>query len=137
MKNFSGTRSALWAEIEIAQNQAEKKEFDIAVEKYSKVLNDLPASDPLLALVTFGRAQAEEGRNNFEKAIGDYSVLKTTVGYESIGYTGAARILEIQGKAEEAITELEQYLGVLMGDNPNNSEKIIITEKISRLKATL
>ncbi len=134
--NFSGTDSAQWAKIEIARHYIDKKEFDIASQKYAEITTDISATSPLYPLVIYGIAQAEEGQKNYEKAVQQYTILKNTKGFENIGYTGVARILEIQGNIEGAIKEFEEYLGVLVGDNPNSQEKLFISAKISRLKAS-
>ncbi len=137
MKDFSGTESALWAKVEIAWHYIENGNFTTAIEEYSIARKELKESNPLYALVTYGLAQAQEGNNSLDEAIKEYSLLKTIKGYENIGYTGVARINEVQGKPEEAIKEFEQYLGILIGEDPNNPEKAYVTEKITRLKATM
>lgn len=136
-KNFSGTDSALWASIEIARYHVDKKEFEKASAKYTEVRTNVKVTNPVYPLVTFGLAQAEEAQKNFSEALQEYSILKTTKGYESLGYSGAARIFEVQNDKEAAIKELEQYIGILMGESPTSPEKAFIDEKISRLKAAM
>lgn len=137
IEKFSGTESALWARVEIAQHHIGEKKYDAARQQYATVRADLKEPQPLYALVTYGIAQSEEGLGSYDKAIQEYSILKTTDGYEGIGYTGVARIYETQGKIEDAIKEYQQYQGVVATDNPSNQEYIYISEKISRLKAAM
>lgn len=132
--DFSGTSAALWAKIELARYYITKSEHKTALQHYQEVSQAIDETNPLFALVAFGIAQTEESLSNYDSAIQEYSILKTINGFESIGYTGAARIYEVQGQNENAIKELEEYLGTLIGEAPESAERLYISEKISRLK---
>lgn len=137
INNFSGTDAATWAKIEIAQSYSSDSRFDQSLNQYADVRKDVTVKDPLYPLITFGIAQAEEALGNLENALREYTSLQSYIGYEGIGYTGAARIFEVQEKYSEAIRELEKYQGVLIGDNVNSPEKIYIENKIIALKGLM
>ncbi len=132
--DFAGTAAARWAKIELARHATSKADYTAALQHYQDVQKNIDDTNPLFPLVVFGIAQAEEALSNYDSAIQEYSILKSINGFESIGYTGAARIYEVQGKFDTAVQELEEYLGTLNGDAPESAEKIYISEKISRLK---
>jgi len=135
ISDFSGTQSALWAKVEIAQIQINDKKYEESLQVYNEVRKEIKQENPLYPLVTFGIAQAEEALQNYQPAVTAYTTLKTITGYEDIGYNGIARLYEVQQKYEEAIKELEEYLGVLMSDEQTSQEKEYISVKINRLKA--
>lgn len=134
---YSGTDPAMWAKIELARHSQEKGAYDYALEGYLDLRASVKDSNPVIALLTFGIAQAYEALENFDKALEEYETLKNTSGYENIGYSGIARIYEIQGKFEEAVNTYEQYLGVLGTDPAGSGEKAYISEKLTRLKASM
>ena len=134
VNDYAGTAAARWAKIELARHFTSKADNAAALQHYQDVRQSIDDTNPLFALVVFGIAQAEEALSNYDSAVQEYSILKTINGFESIGYTGAARIYEVQGKNDSAVQELEEYLGTLIGDAPESAEKIYTSEKISRLK---
>jgi hypothetical protein len=56
-------------------------------------------------------------------------------GYRGLGLLGMARIYEIKGKTDKALSVYEQYMGTIAGENPNDPERAFVAEKIGRLKA--
>jgi predicted negative regulator of RcsB-dependent stress response len=136
-EEFSGTGSALWANIEIGRYYMEKADFATALQYYQTIRKDVDQDNPLSPLVTFGIAQADEALAKFDEAVNEYGTLKTITGYESIGYNGTARIYEVQGNLERAVNEYEQYMGTMMGISSTNPEKLYIEAKLSALKAQM
>lgn len=134
---YSGTGSGIWARIEIARYYMENDDFDKALQSYLTIRESIESDNPLNNLVTFGVAQAHESMENYDSAALEYEKLKKIKGYENIGYTGVARIFEVQGNLEKAINEYEQYMGTFPGSSANNPEKRYISEKLSALKAQL
>ncbi len=134
IENYSGTASSSWAKIELARHYTDKAEYSSALQYYKDVRQSIKDTNPVYPLVLYGIAQTEESLANYDAALQEYSVLKTTDGFESIGYTSAARIYEVMGNNDSAVKELEQYLGTLLGDAPESPEKLYVNEKISRLK---
>jgi len=136
-EEYAGTDPARWARIELARQAQKDGDSEEALRLYETVRRSLDQENSLYPLVIFGIAQAEEAAQKYEKALDEYQALKNIAGYESIGYNGAARIYEIQGKTEQAINQYEQYLGALDGDAAGSGERAYILEKLNRLKASL
>lgn len=134
---FSGTDAANWARIELAREAIGSGEFEQALQYYREVHENVEATNPVYPLVIFGLAQVQEALGNYDKASEHYSALKNITGYEGIGYGGTARIYEIQGNIQSAINEYEQYRGTLNGEFAGTGEHAYVTEKISRLKASM
>jgi len=135
--DYSGTDAANWAKIELARDAIQNDGLETALQQYSEVSEDVKVENPLYPLVTFGLAQVQESLAHYDAAINHYTTLKNISGYESIGYNGTARIYEIQGNIQSAINEYEQYRGTLNGDSAGTGEHAYVTEKISRLKASM
>ncbi|MBB5346470.1 tetratricopeptide repeat protein [Desulfoprunum benzoelyticum] len=131
---FAGTASARWAEVELAHLTMAGSKFKEAAEQYRRIRNDLDRSDPLYALTSFGFAQAKEAGHEYDEASAAYQELKDIDGYQAIGYTGIARILESQGKTDKAIETLTTYLSTLADKAPTDPGKRIIEDRIARLK---
>ncbi len=134
-EEYSGTGSGIWARIEIARYYMENDNFEEALQSYLTIRENVDNDNPINNLVTFGVAQAHESMEKYDSAALEYEKLKNIIGYESIGYTGAARIFEVQGKLDRAVNEYEQYMGTLPGSMTENLEKRYISEKLSALKA--
>lgn len=132
--DFAGTSSARWAEVELAHLAMGSSKFKEAAEQYRRIRSDLDTSDPLYALTIFGFAQAKEADHEYDAASAAYQELKDIDGYQAIGYTGVARILETQGKTDKAIETLTTYLSTLADKAPTDPGKRAIEDKIARLK---
>ena len=135
--DFSGTDSALWARVELARFSIENEEYQKALQQYTEIRGSLPKGSPMYPLVTFGIAQAQEFLDDYQAALQEYALLKNTTGYENIGYSGTARLHELQENIEAAINEYEQYLAILDERGSRAPERSYITEKLTRLKAGL
>lgn len=133
--DFSDTSSARWAMLELAHIDMRNGDFKKAAEKYAGVRQKIKSKDPLLGLVSFGIAQAEEAGNEYDRAFGEYQSLSKIEGYQSIGLLGMGRIHEIKGETEKALSVYEQYMALLVGQDQDNPEKAFISAKIGRLKA--
>lgn len=133
--DFSGTSSAVWAQVELAHLDVQNGKFAEAAEKYNRLKQDLDADTPLYALTIFGIAQAHEANHAYKEAIEAYQLLKDIKGYQAIGYTGMARIQETQGEIAKAMETLNGYFATLAGEPATDANKRFIEEKLARLKA--
>lgn len=133
--DYSGTAAAKWAKIELGRTFTEKGEHKVALTHYREVIEELDKENPLYPLVVFAIAQAEEAQGNYDMARSEYTHLQKIKGFENVGYTGAARIFELTEDKQQAIKTLEEYLGTMIGEQPDNVQKLYISEKIARLKA--
>lgn len=135
-KNFSGDGAAVWAEVEIAHEALLNKEYAKAAELYVAISEDADEKSPLYLLAIYGAAQAEEGAGNLSDALKYYDMLKSKPGYESVGFAGVARIQERNKEYDKALATYELYLGELADYPSTYPEKILVEEKIAKIKAT-
>jgi len=135
-QEYEGTDSSLWANITIGHEQIENREFDQAINTYNAIRADVKQTSPLYNLLSAALAQAYEAAGHNNKAVAEYSYLKQQQGYENIGYSGIARIHELNGEKQQALDVYEDYLATLTNVRDRN-QKMLIEEKIARIKATL
>jgi predicted negative regulator of RcsB-dependent stress response len=133
--DFPGTSAALWAQVELAHIDMNAGSFKDAAEKYTAVRGKVGTPDPLYALVTFGVAQAEEAGKEYDQALLEYQSLAKIEGYQALGLLGMGRIHEMKGEKDKALSDYELYMSTMVGDNRNDPEKALVSEKIGRLKA--
>ena len=133
-EDFSGTPSALWATVELGHQAMRDSLYTAAIKYYSQVLEKINSSNPMYNLVSYAIAQANEAGKNYEAAASVYSALKDIEGFKDQGYRGMARVFEAQGEKEKALAVYEEYLGTFLGETQNNENKIMIMEKITRLR---
>ncbi len=131
---FSGTPSALWADTELGHIAMKNGEYEKAATQYRTVRDKIKDSNPMYGLLTFGIAQANEAWKKYELSTAMYSELKAVDGYKDEGYLGMARVLEAQNEKQKALAVYEEYLGTFLGDNANERVKVMIQEKITRLR---
>ncbi len=135
VEEFSDTDSARWARVELAHIDMKNGKFTAAAGQYAQIKKEINPLNPLYGLVTFGMAQAQEAGKQYDAAFDDYQSLAKLEGYRGIGLLGMARIYEIKGKSDKALSVYEQYMATNEGENPNDPEKAFVAEKIGRLKA--
>ena len=133
--DFSGTSSARWARVELAHIDMKNANFKAAAEKYTGVRGEIKSTDPLFGLVSFGIAQAKEAEKDYDHAFSEYVTLSKIEGYQPVGLSGMARIHEMKGEKEKALSVYEQYMATFAGEDRNDPERAFIAEKIGRLKA--
>lgn len=131
---FSGTPSALWAEIELGHMAMKEGDFTTAAKTYEGARSDVKISNPVYGLLTYGMAQAQEADKNYQASSSIYAELKEIEGYTDEGFIGMARVLEAQGERAKAIGVYEEYLGTFLGEEGNIRTKRMIQEKITRLR---
>jgi predicted negative regulator of RcsB-dependent stress response len=132
--DFSGTPSALWATVELGHLAMKDKLYTKAGQYYSQVREEISAANPMYGLLTYGIAQAEEAGKNYLVASASYSTLKEIEGYKDEGFMGMGRVLEAEGKNQEALAVYEEYLGSFLGEEQNQRMTTMIQEKITRLR---
>ena len=132
---YAGTSSALWARVELGHLDMNNGSYGDAAKKYTEVLADVKAANPLYPLVLFGLAQALEGEKRYAEASKQYDLLKNIKEYEQIAYAGMGRIEETQGNTDKAIAIYNDYL-LFMGQNAAYAaDQAEIKAKIARLTA--
>ncbi len=132
---YAGTSSALWARVELAHLDMKNGSYGDAAKKYTAILPDVKASNPLHPLVVFGLGQALEGEKRFADAMKQYDLLKDIKGYEQIAYTGMGRIEEAQGNIDKAIAIYNDFLLFMGEDAAYSQDQAEIKAKVARLKA--
>lgn len=133
VEDYSGTDSALWAQVEIANQQMEAKEFAKAQVLYNSIIDITEEDNPLYPLSLFGEAQALENQEKYEEARAIYVKMKDVAGYKELAYFGIGRTHEAQKNIDSAIETYNEYL--LSSVEGETQAKKIAEAKIVRLKA--
>jgi len=131
---FDGTDAALWARINRAQTLLDAADMSEARQEFSSIKGDIKKSSLLYPLVTIGVAQSAEATGDYDAAAREYQALVDIEGYSAIGSLGAARVYEMQGNRDKALELYENYLADI--DPGAVLQKVMVEEKIARLKAT-
>lgn len=132
---YAGTDSALWARIDLAHIDMQNGSYADAAKKYTAILPDVKAANPLYPLVLFGLGQAMEGDKRYAEASQQYNLLKDIQGYEQVAFAGMGRIEEAQGNSEKAIAIYNDFLLFMGEDAAYSQEQAAIKAKVARLKA--
>ncbi len=130
---YSGTDSALWAQVEVANQQMLASEFDKAQAGYNAIVSETKEDNPLYPLSLFGQAQALESLKKYDEARAVYMKMKDVAGYKEIAYFGIGRTYEAQGDISTAIKTYDEYiLSIVEGET---QAKKLAEAKVVRLKA--
>jgi len=135
--DYAGTPASTWAQLELGHAELNDGKFAQAVERYTSVRESVGKKSPLYPLITYGIARALEAQKEYAGALAEYEVVKGIEGFESIGTLGMAKIHEIEGRKKKALEIYEQHLSSFEGEQQNNPDKILIEEKIARIRATM
>ncbi len=132
--DYSGTPSALWAQVELGHEAMKSGEYTKAAARYTAVRKKVREKNPQFALLTYGIGQANEAAADYAAASVAYGELKDIAGYEDEGYRGLARVLEAQGDRKKALSVYEEYMGTFLGEKTDSELKKLVEEKITRLR---
>ncbi len=132
--DYPGTTSARWARVELANIDLKNGKFKAAAEQYGKIKREIEPANPIFGLVCYGLAQAREAGKEYDLAFNEYQGLSKIDGYQGIGFLGMARIYEIKGEKDKALSVYQQYMATVAGQNTNDPERAFVSEKIGRLK---
>jgi predicted negative regulator of RcsB-dependent stress response len=133
---FSGTDSALWAEVSVARELARLGRTEEAQATFTTLLSRVEKKSALKPLIEFSAAQTSEALGDYAAAAQMFESLKNVEGYQGIAYGGLGRLRELQGDMAGALQVYEEQLGALSG-SANASETAHVEEKIARIKASL
>ena len=89
VKDYGRTNAALWSRIELAHLDYKEGRYDAAAAKYEKVLDKLPAANPLVPLTRLNLAQSYEQIDQYDKALAQYDLLKKSPGWRGFSLAGA------------------------------------------------
>ena len=132
---YGSTSSGLWAEINKAHEFAREGKTDEGLKKYLEIKKDIGDEDALFPLIVLGIAQLYEKKDAYEEAKKEYEKLKILKGYESLGYLGAARVLELQKDEDGALAEYREYLNNYAA-SIDIAQKALVDAKIARIEAS-
>ncbi len=133
--DFSGTTAALWARVAQGHLAMQAKKYTEAATIYTAINKNLTKTDPLYGLTLFAKARAYEAEKKFDEAYQAFELLKDLQGYRHLGYFGMGRILEEQGKIDEALGIYGQFQTVISGEANNEQEEAVIAQRMDMLKA--
>ncbi len=142
IREYGRTEAALWARVELAHLDYKEGRYEIAAEKYSEILDELSADNPLAPLTSLNLAQSYEQAGQLDQAIAQYNTLKNNTGFSNQSYLGLARIYKAKKDPAQARmayqqlligledtpdpvlkSQVEAYLAALDKDSPTNTSK--------------
>jgi len=137
-EDYSGTPTAIWAELELGHLAFQAEDYDQALTRYDRVLDDLDTDNPVMPLLRLSIAQSLEFTREYEKALTHYNRLIDEPGYAAEVYPAMGRIYEMQGDTAKAVAIYEKYLALseeepVAGDG-RNATRLLIEDKLTRLK---
>ncbi len=128
--DFSGTGSALWAQLTLAGDYMEQKEYAQAIAILQGVEGDVQRDNPLFPLLQQFAGVAHELSGDLDKALSSYESLASLPGFAAQGHIASARVYELlaqPGKAKEA------YEKAGTASNINPDQRAWIQGKINSL----
>lgn len=135
IKDYGGTSSALWAEIELAHMAMKNGSYADASTQYAAILAEVKEANPLYPLTLFSLAQALEAEKKYQEASVKYDLLQGIKGFEYLAYAGLGRLEEAQGNVDKALAVYNNFLLTIADDPSFAQARSEIEAKISRLKA--
>jgi predicted negative regulator of RcsB-dependent stress response len=130
--DFSGSKSALWAKLELGHLAFKNDNFQDAIVKYNEVLSKLSSSDSLYPLVQFSIAQAYDSMNDNDQADSAYRTLLDYTGFAAEGYLGLGRLNEKKGDNSKALEMYKSYIS--LPDIESGPTYELVQYKIANLK---
>lgn len=132
IKNFSGSKSAVWGKLELGHLAFQEKNYQGAADKYQEVLNSISASNSLYPLAEFSLAQAYESLEESAKSEAAYEKLLKYPGFAAEGYLGLGSLYEKKGDEAKALEMYESYIN--LPGLKTDSAKTMVEYKIGKLK---
>ncbi|MBU0674715.1 MAG: tetratricopeptide repeat protein [Proteobacteria bacterium] len=130
LDDFSGSSAAYWAMLEKGHALLKSGEYETALKDYREVASELSGKSPLQPYLLYGIALCLENLDRVDEAYAQYQKLSGYTGYELSGQLAMARMLELQGKAQEA---LDLYRKVQDNEKLPPQKKSIVTEKMNTI----
>jgi len=107
----SGSDAALWGIVELGHADQKAGNYQQAIERYSKALDDIDEDSPIAPLLHFSLAQAYELNKDVDNAIKQYQTVTKSLGFADMGYMALGRLYEKSGepvKARDAYEKVEK-----------------------------
>ena len=133
MNTYPRTNAALWAEIELARLDMEKKDYAAAASAYTTLLGKVGNSNPLQPLLLNALGQAQEAAGKYDDAITTYEKLQKHKAYQFIACLGLGGQYEAKKDWAKAITVYETYKAQAGGEA--GEAMAMLDEKIVQLRA--
>ncbi len=127
-----GTRAAVTAALPLGEAQLRQGQADEALASLGDYLKDSPADEPLRPTALEGRGYAYEAKGNLNEALAAFEQLSRenkTDFLNGMGLYHRARILELQGKKEEAAKQFSEIPSAAT----NTSAARLATERMAVL----
>ena len=131
---YPRTDAALWSIVELAHLDYEASRFRVAATRYETILGELPGDSSLAPLVRLNLAQSYEELQDFDKALGQYKLLKVETGFSKEAYLALGRVYVMQNEPDAARRVYEEYLNSL-GEEPDPAIEAQIQAKLAFLTA--
>ena len=99
---YSGADAALWGGLQLAHAARREGQVERAIELYEDAAKQAGVGSPLSAIIDLALGTIYEGQGELEKAFVSYEKLSAEPGFQVLGKTSQARVLELQDKGEAA-----------------------------------
>ncbi|MDR3088735.1 MAG: tetratricopeptide repeat protein [Desulfobulbaceae bacterium] len=139
MDSYPRTNAALWAEIELARLEMEKKDYTKAASAYEVLLDKVGDGNPLRPPLLDALAQAQQAAGKYDAAIAAYEKLQKYKPYQIIACMGLGGQYEAKKEWDKAIAVYQAYkaemTGQADGQGAGNETLAMLDEKIQLLRA--
>lgn len=133
IEQYSSTSAALWSRVELAHLDYQAARFQEAATRYETILEKLPGDSSLAPLVRLNLAQSYEELADYDKALGQYQLLKEITGFSKEAYLSLGRVYVLQNEPDSARRVYEEYLNSL-GEEPDPAIEGQVQAKLALLQ---
>ena len=133
IEQYPSTSAARWSSVEIAHLDYQASRFQEAATRYETILKKLPGDSSLAPLVRLNLAQSYEELADYDKALGQYQLLKEVTGFSKEAYLALGRVYVLQNEPDSARRVYEEYLDSL-GDESDPAIEDQIQAKLALLQ---
>ena len=133
IEQYPRTSAAQWSSVELAHLDYQAARFQEAATRYETILEKLPGDSSLAPLVRLNLAQSYEELADYDKALGQYQLLKEVTGFSKEAYLALGRVYVLQNEPDSARRVYEEYLNSL-GEEPDPAIEDQVQAKLALLQ---
>ena len=134
IEQYPRTSAAQWSSVELAHLDYQAARFQEAATRYETILEKLAGDSSLAPLVRLNLAQSYEELADYDKALGQYQLLKEVTGFSKEAYLALGRVYVLQNEPDSARRVYEEYLNSL-GEEPDPAIEDQVQAKLALLQS--
>ncbi|PIE57847.1 MAG: hypothetical protein CSA33_06140 [Desulfobulbus propionicus] len=138
MEKYSSMDAATWAKVALVRRYHQKKQYDKELQLLMQMDRDLDTTSILKPLISSKIASVYEVTGENEKALGMYTLLAETAGFEAESYLAMGRIHETMQNREQALVMYSKYLEWSAGHGgqfgQQDPARSVVVSKLRRLR---